>query len=156
MQKLSEIKGLSDAKVEKMLGEAGHAACKPGTQQRSGCSAVLPIPTTTPPCPTRRGGAQADAHLWLPDRQGGRGKRCFIRSCSNLLGLYSWHRRLAALIPERTLICPPALLVQAQRQATVVKISTGCQALDELLGGGVETKAVCLGPCWLESDAWEG
>ncbi|PRW56940.1 meiotic recombination DMC1-like protein [Chlorella sorokiniana] len=31
---------------------------------------------------------------------------------------------------------------EAQRQATVVKISTGCQALDELLGGGIETKAI--------------
>ena len=32
--------------------------------------------------------------------------------------------------------------VEQQRQATVVKISTGCAALDELLGGGIETKAV--------------
>ena len=31
---------------------------------------------------------------------------------------------------------------EAQRQASIVKISTGCAALDELLGGGVETKAV--------------
>lgn len=40
-----------------------------------------------------------------------------------------------------------AALAQAQRRATVVKISTGCSALDELLGGGVETKAVRCGVC---------
>ena len=49
---------------------------------------------------------------------------------------------------------PPAPLVQAQRQATVVKISTGCQALDELLGGGIETKAVRWGTCCVASADW--
>lgn len=54
------------------------------------------------------------------------------------------------LLLHRPQLFPPALaaLAQAQRQATVVKISTGCSALDELLGGGIETKAVRVGGCW--------
>ena len=32
--------------------------------------------------------------------------------------------------------------VEQQRQTTIVKISTGCAALDEMLGGGIESKAI--------------
>ena len=47
---------------------------------------------------------------------------------------------------------------EAQRQREIVKISTGCAAVDEILGGGIETKAItggwrggwgrCVIGCW--------
>lgn len=81
LQRLSEIKGLSDAKVEKLLGER-HLPClvlvKPMAVDQRWCSTHVGRHWLMPPlpaCPVCRGGPQGLPQVWIYDGQGSRGRQ---------------------------------------------------------------------------------
>ncbi|KAL4424897.1 hypothetical protein ABPG77_002120 [Micractinium sp. CCAP 211/92] len=79
-------------------------------------------------------------------KDAGRRLGCCVRSrLSEIKGLSD--AKVEKLLEAARKVCPKfgfmtAKEVEADRQTTIVRISTGSQALDELLGGGIETKAI--------------
>ena len=96
---LAAIKGLSEAKIDKMLGASARAG-------RGAAGGLMHPPMHRPP--------------------------------TNALPT---HRPEAA-----RKVCPTGFITAKQyeekREREFVRLSTGCAALDEMLGGGVETKAI--------------
>ena len=97
MQKLADIKGLSDAKVEKLL-EAARKLCP-----NHGWLSAKTVEQQVPSIPTTYYCFLATSY-------------CCIRSA-----MHAW---------------------TVQRSKEVVKITLGAQAINELLGGGLESKCI--------------
>ena len=105
-QKLIEIKGLSEAKVDKLV-EAARGACP--------WFGIM---------------SARDLEGQVRDGGDGAARGSLLKTWSPWLISFSWGPM------------PLTHLLVLQRKKQIVHISTGCQALDELLGGGIESKAV--------------
>lgn len=122
LQKLTDIKGLSDAKVEKLLDAA-----------RKLCPQFGLVTAKAYDAQVRSEVAEGSNSLLLSVTSSVACTCC----CSSYQPPLTAASAAGAEV-LRLLLLPACL----QRHREIVRISTGCQAVDELLGGGIETKAV--------------
>lgn len=122
MQRLHAVKGLSEAKADKLV-EAAKKLTNVGSWI-TGMEAMQKVRHLHAPCP------QCCAH------------QCPLRVLGRAFLGVQHHAAPRMCKCADLAVCMPACPSCLQRQREIVRISTGATALDTLLGGGMETKCI--------------